>query len=430
MSEEEISKEEKSSPNYRIGKYFVYLVLILGIVEIIDAYSSVLPGAYPSAIAGEFLGSLSEDAQNSVLAIAGSITSIGMYVLFFNQYLADKIGRKKMLAVTVLGMAIATLGMFLSPVFPMYVFFLFLLSFFFSSDIWLIYINEEAKPNKRAMYSNILLTIGLIGPIIMIISRSIFITEQTSNWRGLMLFPMILGFPLFVVILLTIKETLKYDNMKEKASLREKRSFIGDLKSVFQTENRKPYIVVLIISFLYGFTTIFINLFEKYIDDVGTLTQDQVTNIFLLTALSVLIGYALNGLSDKIGRKPLLYLWSFIMPVSVIIWVVGAQDPNNALFWVTLGYALTHISYWGLLGIVRLIVIELIPTDRRGTGIGFRSLIQAIGITMGFLVSSGVILLVGLGTTFVIFVLLDFAILPLGYFFIKETKGIDLSLVK
>lgn len=425
-----MSKEKTNSQKFRIGKYFIYLVVILGIVEIIDAYCSVLPGAYPSAIAGEFLGDLSQDAQNSVLAIAASITSIGMYVLFFNQYLADKIGRKKMLAITALGMGLATLGMFLSISFPMYVFFLFLLSFFFSSDIWLIYINEEAKPNKRAIYSNLLLAIGLIGPIIMIISRSIFITEQRSDWRGLMIFPIILGFVLFVVILLTIKETLKYKIAKEEESLKEKRSFIEDLKAVFKTDSRKSYIVVLIISFLYGFTTIFINLFEKYIDDVGTITQGQVTNIFLLTALSVLIAYALNGLSDKIGRKPLLYLWSFIMPVSVMIWVFGAQDPNNALLLVTIGYALTHISYWGLLGIVRLVVIELTPTDRRGTGVGFRSLIQAIGITMGFLVSSGVILLVGLGTTFIIFVLLDFAIIPLGYFFIKETKGIDLSLVK
>lgn len=424
-----MSEEKTPSVKHRVGKYFLYLVLILGIVEIIDAYCSVLPGAYPSVIAAEFLGSLSEDAQNSILAIASSITSLGLYVLFFNQYLADKIGRKKMLALTVLGMAVATLGMFLSVAFPIYVFFLFLLSFFYSSDIWLIYINEEAKPEKRAMYSNILLTIGLIGPIIMIISRSIFITETSSNWRGLMLFPIFLGFPLCILIFLTVKETLKYQEEKKEGLLKEKRGFIEDLKSVFQTQNRKAYIVVLIISFLYGFTTIFINLFEKYVADVGTLTQNQVTNIFLLTALSVLIGYALNGLSDKIGRKPLLYLWSFLMPISVIMWVVGATA-SNALFWVTFGYALTHISYWGLLGIVRLINLELIPTDRRGTGVGFRSLVQAIGITTGFLVSSLVILIVGLGTTFILFVILDFAIIPLGYLYIKETKGIDLSLVK
>jgi MFS family permease len=186
-----MSEEEKSKLTTRVGKYFTFLVIILGIVEIIDAYCTVLPGSFPSLIAAEFLGDLSVEAQNSVLAIASGITSVGMYVLFFNQYLSDKIGRKKMLAITVLGLSIATLGMFLSFVYPMYVFFVFLLSFFFSSDIWLIYINEEAKPNKRAFYSNILLMIGLIGPIIMIITRSIFITEESSFWRGLTIFPTI-----------------------------------------------------------------------------------------------------------------------------------------------------------------------------------------------------------------------------------------------
>ncbi|MFX1325433.1 MAG: MFS transporter, partial [Promethearchaeota archaeon] len=146
---------------------------------------------------------------------------------------------------------------------------------------------------------------------------------------------------------------------------------------------------------------------------------------------AVIIAYAINGfLADRIGRKPLLYLWSFIAPISVLIWVFGAHSANNAFYIVLLGYSLTHISTWGAIGIIRLLTIEMLPTDRRGTGVGFRSLIGSIGGTAGLLVSGVTILFVGLGTTFIIFVMGQFIVIPIAYFFLKETKGVELSEIK
>ena len=150
-----------------------------------------------------------------------------------------------------------------------------------------------------------------------------------------------------------------------------------------------------------------------------------------MTIFTVMIAYLSNGfLADRIGRKPLLYLWSFLLPISVIIWVLGAKNSSNAYLIVSIGYAISHISYWGLWGIIRLIALELMPTDRRGTGIGVRSLIGAVGITTGLLISSFIVLELGLGITFIIFVLGNFLIIPLGFLFVKETKGVDLKAIK
>jgi len=188
---------------------------------------------------------------------------------------------------------------------------------------------------------------------------------------------------------------------------------------------------LLLAVFLRGGSSIYLGLFEKYIDNVGTLTQKQVTTIFLLTIFMVIIAYGANGLlADRIGRKPLLYLWSALSPISVVIWVLGANNTQNAYLFVLLGFALSHISYWGSIGILRLITIEMLPTDRRGIGVGFRSLIGAIGGTIGLLSSSVVILSLGLGTTFMIFVMGNFAVIPIAYFFLKETKGVELSEIK
>ena len=163
------------------------------LVQILDTYSTIYPGSIVSSIVSEFLGGLPPNEANSIVALAGSITSIGMYFLFFNQYLVDIVGRKLMLAITVFGMGISSLGMFLSVNYIMYISFRFFLNFFFMSDIWLIIINEESETNKRALNSNIILMAGLIGAIIMVMCRFTFITEVNPNWRGMTLFPIILG---------------------------------------------------------------------------------------------------------------------------------------------------------------------------------------------------------------------------------------------
>jgi MFS family permease len=420
-----------SKNNFDTSKsYFKNLLLVLMFVQILDTYVTLFPGAIPSAIAGEFLPGLTENVQNSIMAFASGLVSSGMMLLFFSQYLADRLGRKKMLAITVLGIALASLGMLLSVNYIMYMVFVFFLNFFFSSDIWFIYINEEVKSNKRAYYSNIIMMVGLIGAIIMVIFRLIFIKEDTSFWRGMTFFPMILGFILCLVIFLKLKETSKY-LMSKESGVKETRSFKQDIASIFKTENRKTYIFLLIIVLLRGGSSIYLSLFEKYIDDVGTLNQDQVTSIFFLTIFTVLIAYGVNGfLADRIGRKPLLYLWFSLAPISVIIWVYGANNIENAYTLVMFGYALSHITFWGSFGVIRLITIESLPTDRRGTGVGFRSFIGALGGTIGLLLSSAIILVFGLGITFIIFVMGNLVVIPLAAIYIKETKGVELSEIR
>ena len=414
----------------KTSNYFKKLVSVLMLVQILDTYSTLYPGSMPSLIMAEFFPGVSDNITSSIAALAGSITSIGMYFLFFNQYLVDKIGRKRMLAITVLGMSIASIGMFLSVSYVMYVSFTFFLYFFFMSDIWLIYANEESKQDKRALNTNIILMAGLVGAVIMVISRFVFITDVNPNWRGMTFFPMIIGIPLSIVIYFTLKESTEFQSMKETRK-DDPRSFIEDIKSVLQIENKKPFLIILVISFLFGFSNLFIGLFEKFITDGGIIPQSQVNIMFFLTIFTVMIAYLTNGfLADRIGRKPLLYLWSLILPFSVVVWVLGAGNSQNAFLIVFFGYAISHISYWGLWGIIRIIALELMPTDRRGTGIGIRSLSGAIGITTGLLTSSFIILEIGLGLAFIIFVFGNLLIAPLGFFFVKETKGVDLKEIK
>jgi len=401
------------------------------LVQIIDTYSTIVNGAIPTQIAAEFLSMFTKEQQNSIMAGAGTIVSIGLYFLFFTQYLSDKIGRKKTLAITVFGMAIASFGMLVSINYIMYVLFLFFLNFFFSSDIWLIYVNEEAKPNKRALLSNIILMAGLIGAVMMVMFRFFFITETNPFWRGMFFFPLVLGLIVGILILTTLKESSKYLEIKDKPDIKS-RKFTQDIGSVFKIETKKPFKFMLIVSFLFGASGIYLTLFAKFLGDLTspTFTEDRISIIMLATVFMVIIAYAVNGLlADRVGRKPLLYLWALLLPTTVITWVIGAEILDSFII-VLLGYSLTHVAFWGLWGIIRLITLELLPTDRRGTGMGVRSLAHALGGTTSSLINIFVLLVLPLGLTFIIFACLTLIMIPIVVITVKETKGVELSLIK
>ena len=97
-------------------------------------------------------------------------------------------------------------------------------------------------------YSNIVPLVGLFGPIMMVISRFIFASGGRTFWRGIALIPIIFGIIITIIIMLKLKESSKYEQMKNQPEFKS-RSFINDIKSLFQTENRKFYMVLLLISF-------------------------------------------------------------------------------------------------------------------------------------------------------------------------------------
>ena len=94
---------------------------MLMFVQLINSYISVLPGAIPSRVIGNFLSGNPEEVANSIFAFGTGIATIGFYFVFFNQYLSDKVGRKKILVITTFGMALTTLLMIFTGDFIQYI---------------------------------------------------------------------------------------------------------------------------------------------------------------------------------------------------------------------------------------------------------------------------------------------------------------------
>jgi MFS family permease len=425
---------EINKSSIRVSKsYFHLLVVILILIEILDAYTTGLPVVIPSNIIAEFLRDYETNTAQAIFAFGSGIAMIGMYFVFVSQYFADRFGRKIMLIVTCLGMGFASLMIALATSFIMYIIFLFLLYMFFSSDIWMIYINEECPAEKRVKWANIIIGGGTIGLLLVTVLRGIFVTGQPGEigWRGLAWLAAILGFALGILSLFTIKETsifLKHKELKEKDT---KPGFKENVVEIFKSSRRTEMMILLLITFIGGLSFLFQAMATAYLAEQGNLTDNQINQGLLVVFAVILAGYAFSALTgDRLGRKFLLYYWSSAMPIFVIatVFLVNMGQAANIITYLIVGLGVSAI--WGLLGAVRIISVEIVPTEKRGTSAGLRSLLTATGTTVGLLLSSVVIYFFGLGVAFIIFTLPLLINIPLTYKYIKETKGVDLTAIK
>ena len=425
---------ETNKSSIRVSKgYFRLLVVILIFIEILDAYTTGLPGVIPSNIIAEFLSDYETNTAQAIFALGSGIAMIGMYFVVVSQYFADRFGRKIMLVFTCLGMGFASLMIALSTTFTMYIIFLFLLYMFFSSDIWMIYINEECPAEKRVIWANIIVAGGIFGLLLATILRGIFVTGQPGEigWRGLAWFAAVLGLVLGIISIFAVKETSIFIENKQNKGKDVKPGFKENVVEIFKSSSRKQMSVLLVITFIGGLSYLFQTMAMAYLAEQGGLSDSQITQVLLVVFAMILAGYAFSALTgDRFGRKFLLYFWSLAMPIFVIavVVLVSIGQAASIITWLFVGLSVSAI--WGSLGAVRIISVEIVPTEKRGTSAGLRSLLTATGTTAGLLLSSIVIFFFGLGVAFIVFTLPLLINIPLTYKYIQETKGVDLRVIK
>ncbi|MHA1519105.1 MAG: MFS transporter [Promethearchaeota archaeon] len=409
--------------------YVVYMFFFLSLMDIFDSYSTIYPPTIISQVQGEFLSEMTQVSANSTMAIVLAIASLGTYFALINQYLSDLLGRKIFLFISMFGMGVASLFVAISSTLTQFTAGFFMMYLFFSTDMFIIYISEESPKERRGMNINIIMIFGCLGSIAVPILRSILITDTSSNWRTMSYFA-VLAIPLSFLAF-GLKETTKFTELKKLKSSPGfvKKSPLYNLKKPFVSEFRKEYISMLVISFFLGLNASFVQLGELFLSNHENMNQSRVNTIIMIMGGATVIGFAFTGyLADKFGRKKLCYIYAALMPISILIIILGIENPNIAMISCCIGAGLASISYYGLGILNRIVCMEILPTDIRGIGASIRSVITAVGITVGLLINSWLNKFVGLGYAFFIMSLLLLIGIPILHKFVRETRGIELKL--
>ncbi len=319
------------------------------------------------------------DATSQLLQTAG-IFAVGFFMRpvggwFFGR-LADRVGRKTSMVVSVLMMcagslAIAVLPTYesvgqLAPVLLLAARMVQGLSVGGEYGTSATYMSEVAAKGQRGFYASFqyVTLIGgqLLASLVLVTLQTVMTSEQlqAGGWR----IPFAIGALAAIVALFlrrSLAETASKDNLEAKES--------GTFAALFQ--HWRAFCVVLAytaggsLSF-YTFTTYM----QKYL--VNTAHMDKVVASRTMTmALLVymLIQPFFGWLSDRIGRKTSMLLFSgltMVLVVPLMRALGGVTDPYLAFALVMTG--MVAISFYtGISGIVKA---ELFPTHVRALGVG------------------------------------------------------------
>lgn len=294
--------------------------------------------------------------------------------------IADKVGRKQSMTLSVLLMSLGSLLIALTPTYktigivaPVLLLEARLLqglSVGGEYGVSATYLSEMASKNRRGFYSSFqyVTLIGgqLIALAIQLILQKLLLTEaQLHEWGWRI--PFVIGAILSIVALYLRKnlhETKAFEAQKEKTQ--EKKGTIRELL-------KHPKALLTVIGLTLGGTLAFYTYttyMQKFLVNTVHLSKGESTLISFMSLLFfALLQPVFGALSDRIGRRPLLIGFGvmgtlFTVPLLTLL----SHTTNQYSAFVLLLFALVIVS--GYTSINAVVKAELFPAEIRALGVG------------------------------------------------------------
>ncbi len=295
--------------------------------------------------------------------------------------IADKVGRKQSMTLSVLLMSLGSLLIALTPTYktigiaaPILLLIARLLqglSVGGEYGVSATYLSEMATSNRRGFYSSFQYVTLIGGQLIalgiqLILQKFLLTNEQLHEWGWRI--PFAIGAGLSVVAFYlrrNLQETSSFEYIKNN---KEKRK--GTIKELF----KHPKAIFTVIGLTLGGTLAFYTYttyMQKFLINSVGLTKEQSTMISFCTLfIFAIIQPAFGALSDKIGRKPLLLGFGIagtLLTVPLLTALSHTQSVVSAF--LLLIAALIIVS--GYTSINAIVKAELFPAEIRALGVGF-----------------------------------------------------------
>ncbi|KRN11045.1 MFS transporter [Liquorilactobacillus mali] len=320
--------------------------------------------------------------QTVELLSAAAVFAVGFLMRPFGSFImgkfADQHGRRSALTLSVVIMACGsliiaivptykTIGI-LSPIILVLVRLVQGISLGGEYGISATYLSEMASSNRRGYYASFqyvtLISGQLLALIVQILLQYFFNDVQLTAWAWRI--PFVVG-ALGAVIVLYLRLSMDETNQFKETAKSGKKA--GTLKQLA----RYPGQVLTVIGLTFGGTIAFYTYttyMQKYmINSLGLPTRLTTEINFLALLIFMIMQPVFGHLSDKIGRKPLLYWFGILGTLLTVPIFKGLQvlDSPLSAFLLMLAGLMIVSGYTSINAVVKA---ELFPTEIRALGVG------------------------------------------------------------
>jgi MHS family alpha-ketoglutarate permease-like MFS transporter len=365
----------------RISRRRLKAILSGSVGNLVEWYDWYVFSAFSLYFSASFFPS--GDATVQLLQTAG-IFALGFLMRPIGGWMfgriADKVGRKQSMTLSVLLMSLGSLLIALTPTYqtvgivaPVMLLTARLLqglSVGGEYGVSATYLSEMATPNRRGFYSSFLYftLIGaqLLALGIQLVLQKWLLTEAQLlawGWR----IPFVIGAALSVVALFLRSNLDETDAFAAQAPETEDQR--GSLRVLWQYPRAIATVVGLTMGGTLAFYT-FTTYMLKFLVNTAHMSNAVAANV---SFLSLLVFAALQpifgSLADRVGRRPLLLFFGFFGALGTVPLLTAISHSTSTwnTFWL-LVLALTIVS--GYSSINSLVKAELFPVEIRALGIG------------------------------------------------------------
>ena len=324
-----------------------------------------------------------QDATAQLLNTAG-IFAVGFLMRPIGGWLfgglADRIGRKQAMTLSVLLMSLGSLLIALTPSYnsigvmaPILLLVARLLqglSVGGEYGVSATYLSEMATENRRGFYSSFQYVTLVGGQLIalgiqLILQKFILTEEQLHAWGWRI--PFVIGAILAIIALYLRKnlhETDAFEAQKEKQTHKK-----GTVRELL----KHPKAVLTVVGLTLGGTLAFYtytNYMQKFLVNTVHLSKGESTLIsFISLLIFVILQPAFGALSDKIGRKPLLISFGILGTVFTVplLTALGNTQSQWTAFFLLMAALIIVSGYTSINAVVKA---ELFPAQIRALGVG------------------------------------------------------------
>ena len=455
--------KEKSRP--KKAGYYAYFIMIISIVYVIDEVASQIGTQMQSVIASQLFAPLfGEEVAVARMSLIGQLSIVAYIFAMMYRPLADKYGRRPLLIINTLGMALGMLLIGVCTGIPVYLIGSMVVSFFVPHDTQAIYIQECAPAEKRATTYSVIKAAATLGMFMIPLLRQIFIPgSDLTNWRFVYFAPAFIGIIVSVFAVFFVRESdvfldhkIRQLQMSDEEREAEKRS--GDQKTAEGgIINAGKYIIkhkqllwITLVAGIVGFGSVIPSYYETVMNygyaqqfvGEGTSLVQAVTSglatpyvnkaLTFFSIASAVCQFIPGFIADAIGRKKAVICMSATAIISYIVFWMGCNNMMNPyIVGVFAGIAVG--AHWASGDLVALLSSESSPTNLRASVETTRT-IFSFAISMVSTVAS-IVLINLLGDARIAIVSLIIAVsgyaigILLLMFKVKDTKGIDMSTV-
>lgn len=294
--------------------------------------------------------------------------------------IADKVGRKKAMTLSVLLMSFGSLLIALTPTYdtigvlaPILLLVARLvqgLSVGGEYGVSATYLSEMATEERRGFYSSFqyVTLIGgqLIALGIQLILQKLLLTEsQLEDWGWRI--PFAIGAVLSVIALYL------RSSLHETEAFKNKEDMVKDKKGTVKELLKHPQALLTVVGLTLGGTLAFYTYttyMQKFLVNTVHLSKEQSTlisfiSLFIFACLQPVFG----GLSDRIGRRPLLLGFGILGTLCTVPLLTALS--NSTSMWMSfLWIMIALIIVSGYTSINAVVKAELFPSEVRALGVG------------------------------------------------------------